>query len=73
MAVLVTGAGIICALGTNQDEVVASFRAHASGMGPARHFVTRHQPDYTFGEVPRSNKELAAHAGLPAHLGRTSC
>ena len=71
MAVLVTGAGIICALGTNQDEVVASFRAHASGIGPARHLVTRHKPDYRFGEVPCSNKELAARYGLPSHLSRT--
>lgn len=71
MAVLVTGAGIICALGTTQDEVLASFRAHASGMGSARHLTTRHQADYIFGEVPRSNKELAARYGLPSHLSRT--
>ena len=71
MAVLVTGAGIICALGTTPEEVVASFRAHASGMRPVRHLVTRHQADYVFGEVPRSNQELAAHYGLPSHLSRT--
>ena len=71
MAVLVTGVGIICALGTTQDEVLASFRAHTSGMRPAQHLTTRHQADYTFGEVPRSNKELAAQYGLPSHLSRT--
>ncbi|MGI4862379.1 MAG: beta-ketoacyl-[acyl-carrier-protein] synthase family protein [Janthinobacterium lividum] len=71
MAVLVTGAGLICALGTTPGEVVASFRAHASGMGPARHLATRHQAGYVFGEVPRSNKELAAQYGLPSHLSRT--
>lgn len=71
MAVLVTGAGIICALGTNQDEVMASFRAHASGIGPLQHLNTRHQADYVFGEVPLSNKALAARHGLPAHLSRT--
>jgi len=71
MAVLVTGAGIICALGTNQDEVVASFRAHASGIGPLQHLSTRHQADYLFGEVPLGNKELAARHGLPSHLSRT--
>jgi 3-oxoacyl-[acyl-carrier-protein] synthase-1 len=71
MAVLVTGAGIICALGTTPGEVVASFQAHTSGIGPVRHLATRHQADYAFGEVPRSNKELAARHGLPAHLSRT--
>lgn len=71
MAVLVTGAGIICALGSSPAEVVASFRAHAPGIGPARHLATRHQADYVFGEVPRSNRELAAQHGLPTHLSRT--
>jgi 3-oxoacyl-[acyl-carrier-protein] synthase-1 len=71
MAVLVTGAGIICALGSSQEEVVASFRDHASGMGRARHLATRHQPDYTFGEVKLSNQELAARHGLAPHLSRS--
>jgi len=71
MEVLVTGAGIICALGTNQDEVLTSFREHASGMGMAQHLSTRHRAEYTFGEVKRSNEELAALHGLPAHLSRT--
>lgn len=71
MAVLVTGAGIICALGTTQDEVLASFRAHTSGIGPAQHFAPCHPAGYPFGEVPRSNQELAARYGLPSHLSRT--
>lgn len=71
MAVLVTGAGIICALGTTPEEVVASFRAHAPGIGPARHLSTRHRADHVFGEVPRSSRELAAQHGLPTHLSRT--
>ncbi|MDB5233355.1 MAG: beta-ketoacyl-[acyl-carrier-protein] synthase family protein [Hymenobacter sp.] len=71
MEVLVTGVGIICALGTNQDEVIASFRNHASGMGAVQHLTTRHAAEYTFGEVKRSNEELAAQHGLPAHLSRT--
>ena len=71
MAVLVTGVGILCALGTNEEEVLAAFRAHASGMGPAAHLSTRHQPDYTFGEVKLSNEQLAARHALPPHLSRT--
>jgi|SRR6476661_947650 len=71
MEVLVTGVGIICALGLNQEEVLASFEQHASGMGRAQHLATRHQPDYTFGEVKLSNEALAARSGLPAHLSRT--
>ncbi|GAB3665245.1 beta-ketoacyl-[acyl-carrier-protein] synthase family protein [Hymenobacter agri] len=71
MGVAVTGVGIICALGTNQDEVVASFRAHASGIGPAQHLPTRHRADFVFGEVPLSNAELAAQQGLSARLSRT--
>ena len=71
MAVLLTGGGIICALGTNQDEVVASFRAHASGIGPVQHLPTRHRADYVFGEVPLSNAALAASLGVPARLSRT--
>lgn len=71
MQVFVTGTGIICALGTTQDEVIASFREHASGMGSAQHLTTRHKADYTFGEVKLSNAELAAMHGLPPHLSRT--
>ncbi|GAA4371142.1 beta-ketoacyl-[acyl-carrier-protein] synthase family protein [Hymenobacter saemangeumensis] len=71
MNVLVTGVGIICALGNSPDEVVAAFRQHCSGMGRARHLRTRHQASYTFGEVNCSNEELAAQLGLPAHLSRT--
>lgn len=71
MGVVVTGVGIICALGTSPDEVVAAFRAHASGIGPAQHLPTRHQADYVFGEVPLSNAALAARQGLSARLSRT--
>jgi 3-oxoacyl-[acyl-carrier-protein] synthase-1 len=71
MDVVVTGVGIICALGTSPDEVVASFRAHASGIGPAQHLPTRHRNDFVFGEVPLSNATLAAQQGLPARLSRT--
>ena len=71
MDVLVTGVGIICALGTTEDEVIASFREHASGMGAAEHLTTRHRADYTFGEVKLSNEQLANLHGLPAHLSRT--
>jgi 3-oxoacyl-[acyl-carrier-protein] synthase-1 len=71
MEVLVTGTGIICALGANQDEVIASFREHTSGMGGAQHLATRHKANYTFGEVKLSNEELATMHGLAPHLSRT--
>jgi 3-oxoacyl-(acyl-carrier-protein) synthase len=71
MSVVLTGVGIICALGTSPDEVVASFRAHASGIGPVQHLPTRHRDDYVFGEVPLSNAALATQQGLPARLSRT--
>ena len=71
MDVVVTGLGIICALGTSPDEVVASFRVHASGIGPVQHLPTRHRDDYVFGEVPLSNAALAAEQGLPVRLSRT--
>lgn len=71
MAVVITGTGIICALGTNQDEVVASFQAHASGIGRAEHLPTRHRDDFVFGEVPLSNQALAGRLGVPARLSRT--
>jgi 3-oxoacyl-[acyl-carrier-protein] synthase-1 len=64
MNALVTGGGIICALGTSEAEVLASFREHRTGMGAAELLQTRHRDGYVFGEVALSNQQLAARHGL---------
>jgi 3-oxoacyl-[acyl-carrier-protein] synthase-1 len=71
MSVLVTGGGIICALGTSEAEVLASFREHRTGMAAAEYLQTRHRAGYVFGEVSLTNKELAEQHNLDSSLSRT--
>lgn len=71
MSALVTGGGIICALGTSESEVLDSFRAHHSGINAAEFLQTRHRAGYVFGEVPLSNQGLAERHGLSPTLSRT--
>ena len=71
MSALVTGGGIICALGTSEAEVLASFRQHRGGMSAAKFLQTRHRDGYVFGEVALSNQELAQLHSLNPTLSRT--
>jgi len=69
--VLLTGLGIISAVGTNVSESIDSFRQHRSGIRPCRYLGTIHKDVFPLGEVQLSNSELAAMHGLDSRLSRT--
>jgi 3-oxoacyl-[acyl-carrier-protein] synthase-1 len=71
MSALVTGGGIICALGSSETEVLASFLEHQSGMSVAAFLQTRHRDSYVFGEVSLSNQQLAEKHNIDPALSRT--
>jgi len=64
--VVVTGIGIISALGTGRDAHIAAIRNSQSGIRKASHLISRHTPDFILGEINLSNDELAVSLGLPA-------
>ena len=69
--VLLTGLGIISAIGTNVPESIDSFRKHRSGIGPCRYLGTIHKNIFPLGEVKLSNKELAVMHDIDPGLSRT--
>ena len=63
--IVITGAGIISAIGVGKDETLRSLIARKSGIGRLRHLQTAHS-DLPCGEVNMSDEELRNALGLPA-------
>lgn len=63
--VVVTGSGIISALGTGKDAHITAIRNGHSGIHTASHLVSKLVADFVLGEVDLSNNELAKKIGLP--------
>jgi 3-oxoacyl-(acyl-carrier-protein) synthase len=63
--VVVTGIGIISALGTGREAHIAAIRGGHSGVGPIEHLQSVHAPNFVLGEVKMSNDDLALSLGLP--------
>ena len=63
--VVVTGIGIISALGIGREAHIAALRSGKCGVHIASHLRSIHVPDFVLGEVNKSNKELVAIMGLP--------
>ncbi len=61
-AVLVTGMGIVSAIGNNRQEVLRSLRDGHSGITQMRYLHTKHR-QYPVGEVPLSNQQLRTLCG----------
>ncbi len=59
----ITGIGMICAIGNNPGEVLASLRGGSSGIGPVRYLHTAHS-ELPVGEVKLSNDGMASLLGL---------
>lgn len=70
--VFVIGAGVVCAIGRNQAECHERLRAGEDGIGPMRYLRSVHAGALPVAEVPYSNQELAAYAGMPDVLPRTA-
>ncbi len=63
--VVITGAGVVSAIGLDQYETLASLRACKSGLAPARYLDTIHK-EFPVGEVKLSDDELKARLGIAA-------
>ena len=63
--IVITGAGIISAIGVGKDETLRSLVARRSGIGRLRHLQTAHS-DLPCGEVNMSDEELKGFLGIPA-------
>ena len=69
--VLVTGYGMISAIGRNTAETFAALKNGQSGVGPIHILETIHRDDIPAGEIPMTNAELARIAGIPDGLDNT--
>lgn len=73
MKIVITGAGVVSAIGLDKASTVASLQAQKSGIGPLKHLQTLHS-DLPCGEVDLSDDEMKARLGIDAAkvLPRTS-
>lgn len=63
--IVVTGIGIISALGTGLQAHIEALRNKQSGVRPISLLKTRYANDFVLGEIRMSNDELSSAAGLP--------
>ena len=63
--VVVTGIGIISALGIGKDAHITALRNGRSRVHKAAYLRSIHVPDFVLGEVNMSNDDLSVSAGIP--------
>jgi len=69
--IVITGAGVVSAIGCGQAETLAALRERRSGIAPVKYLETTLR-DFPVGEVKLSNAEMATRTGAPAIWPRTS-
>ena len=60
---MITGAGIVSAIGLNKQEALESLLLRRSGIGPVRYLQTAHT-EFPVGEVKLSNSEIRSILGI---------
>lgn len=70
--VLITGAGIVSAIGNNKQECLDALIHERSGVGEVRYLRTSHK-EFPVGEVKLSNEEMKSRLGIASdvHFSRT--
>ena len=63
MKIVITGAGIVSAIGVGKAETLVSLREQRSGIRPLRYLKTDHH-EFPVGEVQLSNDEMCAMLGI---------
>lgn len=63
--IVITGTGIISALGYGRNEQLQALRSKKAGLQHPVHLQTKHSNDFVLGEVNLSNDQLAEMLGLP--------
>lgn len=66
--VVITGSGIVSAIGNNKQQCYASLVEGRGGIAPVRYLHTTHT-EYPVGEVKMSNGEMAELLGLKSGEG----
>ncbi len=69
--VYITGAGSICAIGQNTNEVRESLEKGCSGIGQLQFIQTRHRDVLSVGEVKLNNEALQSRLNLSSDLPLT--
>ena len=69
--IVITGCGVVSALGCGKAAQAEALRSGRSGVGPVRFLETALQ-ELPVGEVPLSNQQLEALTGAPSGWPRTS-
>lgn len=62
--ILITGAGIVCSIGLNKDEVCTSLERRATGIEALKYLKTQHT-EFPVGEVKLSNEQMCQCLGIP--------
>ena len=62
--ILITGMGVVSAIGVGKAETLASLLDNRSGVGPLKYLKTEHK-EFPVGEVKLSDEEMAQRMGLP--------
>ena len=71
--IVITGAGVVSAIGIGKEETFLSLRNGREGVAPIHYLQTSHQ-ECMVGEVKLSNEELVQRLNIPAEkaMVRTS-
>ncbi len=69
--IVITGAGVVSAIGCGKADTLASLREGRSGIAPVKYLETTLK-DFPVGEVPLSNGQLSALTGAPDCWPRTT-
>ena len=64
MKILITGMGIVSALGNNAGETLTALKAQKSGIAPLRYLKTSHT-EFPVGEVKMTNEEMISLLKIP--------
>ncbi len=62
--IVVTGLGVICAIGNNVPECLDAFRQKRSGIGEVHYLKSVHQKQFPMAEVKQSNSQLMENLDL---------
>lgn len=68
--IVITGAGIVCSIGLNKEDVRASLLARQSGVGHIKYLNTTHK-SFPVGEVKLSNEQMCGILGIPTDIPTT--
>ena len=69
--IVITGAGVVSAIGCGKADTLSALREKRSGIGPVKYLETSLR-DFPVGEAPLSNAELSARTGAPETWPRTT-